>query len=456
MVIAILLSIPATAQTQITLPKVATARHRGCKVFSTWRPSKKFLRNNPSFLQDGSYSMSVQHINRRKFNYRVFHVAFPVHTQFTSAEYSAVQVKSSKKITTDGTAHIQLFARNDSDALYPVMGPGNMMVVTTGYDFSAQFPKLKRSYDELDAQYKHETQSVADKKFSCPVDISDLGYTVTDTTHVDRHDLFFQFEYVESQAVNNHFLTSYLATFPPLIWGILPWSYPFIFTRKKSNDAYPSNLLVKLNVRNGAGENIKTYGQVVFVREKHHASQMMGNAAPFTAVLIFKQALPAAMENLLNRFAEDTVVQSEIKDRNQRVDAVVRRYPELAKYAAQQRELAGIDDSKHLLAQSINEIGREIFQLSCARGANNSVYTPVDPSASASANIVAGVAEDILTGITDGILRKQIKQLVEKQYDMREQYARLDGREQNIANAQAATMRNEELRDAWSSIGTVR
>jgi hypothetical protein len=448
-----LLCIPAVAQTRITLPEVAAAKNRGCKVFSTWKPSKKFLQHNPSFLQDGSYTMSVQLINRRKFNYRVFHVGFPGHTLFTSAEYSAVQVLSSKKITTDGTTYVQLFGRNDSDALYPIQGPANIMVSTTGYDFSAAFPKLLRGYDKLNKQYKQETQTVAGEKFSCRVDIPDLGYTLTDTAHASLHDLFFQFEYVESQAVNNHFLTSYLATFPPFLWEFLPWSYPLIFTRKKSNDVYPSNLLLKLHVKNGAGEEIKTYGQVIFVREKHKSSQMMGNAASYTAQIIFKQALPVAMENLLSRFAEDTAATKYIDERNRRLDELVRRYPELATYLAQQCELATINDTKHLLEQSINEITKEIIQLCGAVNANNSLDAPVNPSAGASVNMGAALGAGLATGITNGIIRKQVKQLTDKQYDMREQYARLEGREQRITDAQAATMQNKELLDAWHSIG---
>jgi hypothetical protein len=449
----LLLCTSSVAQTGVILPKVAAAKNRGCKVFSTWKPAKKFLKHNPTFLQDGSYSMSVQYINRRKYNYRAFHVNFPRHTQFTSAEYSAVQVLLSKKIMIDGTVHIQLFGMNDSDAMYPVMGSGNAMVGTTGYDFSVSFPELKKGYDKLNEHYKQEAQAVADKKISCPVDITDLGYTLTDTTYASLHDLFFQFEYVEAQAVNNHFLTCYLASYPPFISGFLPWTYPLLFIRKKSSDAYPSNILMKLHVRNGAGEDIKTYGQVVFVREKHHSSQPLANAPWNTAQLIFKQALPVAMENLLSRFAEDTAVTNGIKERNRRMDELVRQYPELAKYLAKQRELATIADTKLLLKQSINEINKQMILLGGVMGENNAANRTVNPSGSAAADMGTAAAGAIGSVIINNMLRKKINQLKDKQYDMREQYARLESKEEKITGAQTTTMQNKNLADAWHSIG---
>ncbi len=454
LIVILLPCMPSTAQTNITLPKVAPAINKGCKVFSTWAPSKKFLRNNPWFLQDGRYSMSVQHINRRKANYRMFHVAFPRHTEFTSAEYSATQVLSSKKITTEGSAHIQLFSRNDSDAMFYIPGQGNAMVGTTGYDFSVAFPKLKPGYDKLNEHYKRETQAVADKRFNCPVDIPDLGYTLTDTIHASLHDLFFQFEYVESQAVNNHFLACYLASFPPVICAFLPWSYPLLFTRKKSNDAYPSNLLVKLHVRNGAGEDIKTYGQVVFVRERHHSSVPLANAPWNTAILIFKQALPVAMDNLLSRFAEDTAITNALNERNRRMDELVHWHPELAKYLALQRELATIADTKHLLEQSINEINQEMILLGVTIGTNNSVNAPVNSSGSVAADKATVFAGAVAGTILDETLRKKLNLLKDKQYDMREQYAHLQGREQKLTDDHAAAMQNKDLLDALRSIGT--
>ncbi len=464
--------LPVYAQVKdgnIILPTVEYGKTANCKVFSIWKPAKEFLKHNPDFLKDGSYSMSDSYIkkgHKRKLGYKRVRqngLIIPANTTFTSGTYPALYVPSDKKINTVGNVYIQVLRGSNSLSKFP-LGKGHHAHKrkNTGYFSSyaeaAYNPDLKNSYANLNNYYKQRTKELAERKFTNPVYISDVGSFRTYPTEYGLNDLFLEFEFVDVQSATEHYLASDMFLYFPvpclMFWW--PWNYALITTRRKSGAGYPSNLLLQLHVKDHAGKEIKTYKQAVFVKERHLVGWAAGqNYSISTLGMILRQALPAAMENLISQFAEDTAVMKQINDRTQKTQEFARRYPSLNRWLSLQSKLNEISDAKTSLEISMNKLRTDLDRagVSAPTGYNSglgSALGDVTIPSNANAGAVAGAMVGIIIldfgiyAITNAVNKsREARQIVA----LESEYNNLSQQYQQLITEEAKTRKEASQND---------
>ena len=406
--------LPAYAQFKegnIVLPEVERGKIANCKVFSKWKPAKAFLKHNPDFLKNGSYSMTDVYIkkgHKHRLGYsRVVHngLIIPASTSFTSATYPAVYVPSDRMINTSGNVYIQVLRGSNSLSKFPLCKGGNTHKrKNTGYFSSyaeaAYNPDLRNSYANLNNYYKQKTKEITARKFTNPVYISDIGSFRINPEKYSLKDIFLEFEFVDVQSVTEHYLAEdMILYFPvPYLSYFVLWNYALMITKRKSGAGYPSNLLLQLHVKNHAGQEIKTYKQAIFMKERHLVGWIAGqNYSISTLGLVLKQGLPAATENLISQFAEDTAVMNQINDNNQKTDEFARLCQYLNRWLCFQTKLNEIRDAKTSIETSINNLranltGAGITSPLSYNSGLNDVSIPSNASAGAIAGEIACIA----------------------------------------------------------------
>jgi len=338
---------------------------------------------------------------------RVVHngLIIPASTNFTSATYPAVYVLSDKKIHTGGNVYIQVLRGSNSLSKFPLCKGGNTRKRKNARYFSsyaeaAYNPDLKKSYASLNNYYKQKIKEITERKFTDPVYISDIGSFRINPEKYGLKDIFLEFEFVDLQSVTEHYLAEDLVLYFPVPYFsfFVPWNYALMTTKRKSGAGYPSNLLFQLHVKNHAGQEIKTYKQAIFVKERHLVGWIAGvNYSISNLGLVFQQALPSAIENLISQFAEDTAVMNQINDNNHKTDEFARLCPSLNRWLCLQTKLNEITDAKTSIETSINNLRANLnvagitSPISYNSGLNN-VSIPSNAGAGAVAGEIAGIA----------------------------------------------------------------
>ena len=445
--------LPAYAQVKegsIALPEVESSKIANCRVFSRWKPAKSFLKHNPDFLKDGSYSMSDTYIKKgrkHRLGYgRVVHngLIIPASTNFTSVTYPAVYVPSDKMIHTGGNVFIQVLRGSNSLSKFPLCKGGNTHKRENARYFSsyaeaAYNPDLKKSYASLNNYYKQKTKEITARKFTDLVYISDIGSFRINPEKYSLKDIFLEFEFVDVQSVTEHYLAEDMVLYFPVPYFsfFVPWNYALMTTKRKSGAGYPSNLLLQLHVKNHAGREIKTYKQAIFVKERHLVGWIAGvNYSISNLGLVFQQALPSAIENLISQFAEDTAVMNQINENNQKTDEFAKLCPSLNRWLCLQTKLNEITDAKTSMGTSINNLHANLTgaglipPISYNSGLNN-VTIPSNASAGAVAGEIAGIVvldigiSMITSAANQAQRRNQIFALQNKYNDLWQQYQQL-------------------------------
>lgn len=249
---------------QIKLPEVPKAKDDRTEIEGTYIPHGNFLKNNPNFLNDGTYFSS---------------------STINSETFPAGAEESSKTLSGLGKIIVQ-FTQDTSGGLIHVIPISGLYVFsktfidTKGFsDWDSKY--IIKAYEELNEIYKQSSKEILLKKSVDSFSLCDVTTTEFDKTSFPNSNIIFQFVYVGSN---------------------ISW-------KNKGSDDFPSNLFCRLIVKTVSGEILKNYSQALFYEGSAHGAFKVGKNLALTVTL------PIAMENLINRFLNDETTVKIIKEK---------------------------------------------------------------------------------------------------------------------------------------------
>ena len=377
----------------------------------TWKPGKKFLKENPSFLTDGSYKLSSSMIHRGEPNLMKAYPHYsPRYININSSMFPATFTQSEKKLDFAERVHFT-FTMNDDAGIYLPLSKKWRLVDEVVSEIHG-LDDLVRKYDQ---QFSQSVGQLAGKKAIAAFDVSPVPSSLYGEKGLSVNDLVLDFQcfgvwsYLKS---SNELLWAFV---PPIGYLIpaLPNFWAFWIVKHKGSDYYPSLALYQLNVRDVTGNLIKSYRQAIFIGERH--KYYKANALSLGIRTLLFQSMPVAMESLVNRFLNDdqavALTRNYMGNLTQRLEAnpnlleLAKAQAKLNMYQRRKNSFRGHIEENRINITNMGNFSQEIPQLLARQQQfNNAIYT--DPTQQSMSNLGTNIGGAIGSMIVKSNINK--------------------------------------------------
>lgn len=380
-------------------------------IFPSWTPGTKFLKENPSFLTDGSYKLSSSMIHRGEPNLmKAFPFFSPRFININSSTFPATFSQSDKKFDFVERVHFTFTMNDDAGIMLPLSKKWRLVDEVSSEIYGLD--KLVRAYDD---RFSSSVSQLVSKKAISKYEVSPVPSSLYGEKDMSVNDLVLDFQCLGTW--------SYLKKDNELLWAfappagylipVLPNFWAFWIVKHKGSDYYPSLALYQLNVRDVTGNLIKSYRQAIFIEERH--KYYKSNALNLGIRTLLFQSMPVAMESLVNRFLNDE--QAVALTRNYMGNLIQRMETnpnllELAKaqakinmYQRRKNSFRGHIEDNRINITNMGNVAQEIPQiLSNQQQLSNAIYT--DPNQQQLRNLGTNLGGAIGTMIVKSNIEK--------------------------------------------------
>jgi len=385
-------------------------------ILPTWTPGKQFLKENPSFLIDGSYKLSASMIRRkepgRMDDFSLYSTRF---IGINSSTFPANVEQSDKKLDFVKAVHFTFTMNEEANILLPLSKKWRMVDELSEEIYGIQH--LVRGYNE---QFTNAARSIVAQKSISTYEVSPIPSPLYGEKEMSVNNLVLDFQclgawaYMKKDPVSSYFAWNFIplgASFIP----ITPNFWAAWMLKHKGSDYYPSNVLFQLNVRDVTGNLIKSYRQVIFVGLKGKI-----NAAPnLQNRQLILHSMPIAMESLVNRFLNDEPALTLTRNYMQSLAKKMESNPnvlELAKaqalinmYQRRKNSFRGHIEENRINITNMGNFSQEIPQLLARQQQlNNAIYT--DPTQQMMGNLGTNLSGAIGSIIVNSNIRKNARE----------------------------------------------
>lgn len=356
-------------------------------ILPTWTPGKKFLQENPNFLTDGSYKLSVSMLRRKEPGRMVDFPFYPTRLiGINSNTFPANIEQSDKKIDFVNAVHFTFTMSEEANIKLPLSKKWRMVD-----ELSEEIYGLQHLVSGYNDQFGKAVKNIVTQKNISKYEVSPIPSPLYGEKEMSVNNLVFDFQclgawaYMKKDPVSSYFAWG-MIPFPGA--GLIPITPNFWVVwmiKHPGSDYYPSNVLFQLNVRDVTGNLIKSYRQAIFVGLKGKINASPGEQNR----LLILHSLPVAMESLVNRFLKDEQALTLTKEYMQSLAQKMSANPnllELAKvqarinmYQRRKNSFRGhIEDSRLNMVAMGNAIQAAPQFLANQQQLNNAIYT--DPN----------------------------------------------------------------------------
>lgn len=354
-------------------------------IFPTWKPGKKFLKENPSFLTDGTYKLNSSMIHRGEPNLMKEYPHYsPRYININSSMFPATFTQSEKKLDFAERVHF-IFTMNDDAGIYLPLSKKWRLVDEVSSEIYG-LDQLVRTYDE---RFSSSVNQLVSKKAISKYGVSPIPSSLYGEKEMSVNDLVLDFQCLGVWSYLKNDKEMLWAFVPPLgyLIPVLPNFWAFWVVKHKGSDYYPSLALYQLNVRDVTGNLITSYRQAIFIGEQH--KYYKANALSLGIRTLLFQSMPVAMESLVNRFLNDEPAVALTRNYMQSLTQRMETNPnllELAKaqakinmYQRRKNSFRGYIEDNRINITNLGNVAQEIPQiLSNQQQLNNAIYT--DPT----------------------------------------------------------------------------
>jgi hypothetical protein len=299
---------------KVVFPVFPKYSDKNLTILPTWTPGKKFLKDNPNFLKDGSYKLNSGMV-RKTEPYMMD--AYPFYsTRFiniNSGSFPATFAESGKKLDFLDKVHFTFTMSPEANIKLPLSR--KWMLVD---EITAEVDGLQSLVKRYDEAFSRSVQQLVIKKVIPQHEITPIPSSLYGENGMSVNELVFDFQCLG--------VWSYTKNDKSLFWGLVPPAFAFIpvtpnfwmfwMVKHSGGDYFPSTALFQLNVKDVTGNLIKSYRQAIFIGEKH--KYFKSNSIYTVNRDLMLQSMPMAMESLVNRYLLDepmlTATQNHLKN----------------------------------------------------------------------------------------------------------------------------------------------
>lgn len=292
---------------QVEFPVLEPYKSVKMEIYPEWKPSKRFLDQNPDFLINGTYQLTEEIFPRKVYNLlkgykntRPSNVFSEKLVEINSKSFPATFTPYYRKNKIITPIHFLFSLGNEFGTETPMSKTKTRLkdeIDIDIYDLSAEVNPLNTSF-------KSACQSIIDEKNIKKYEISDFGRSSYGASFLTPADLVFEFKCLGSLSTTKSILGKYLIPMlPPVVGFVLPSHIYFYYFHKNKQADYPSLCLYQLNVKDVEGKLIKSYRQAIFIGERH-TYQLNGRHDEHEKILL-QHTMKVAMQSLVNQYLKD-------------------------------------------------------------------------------------------------------------------------------------------------------
>ncbi|MFM7710543.1 MAG: hypothetical protein ACKO5C_06470 [Ferruginibacter sp.] len=286
---------------KVVFPVLENYSNKFVRILPTWQPSKKFLKDNPNFLKDGSYKLNSGMVSKMEKRWMDSYPYFPSRfLNINAGNFPAIFAQSDKKLDFLDMAHFTFTMNDEADIPIPLDKKWRLVD-----EVSIELQGLENLSRRLDERFQYAAQKLAAKKSISNYETSPITSSLYGDKQMSVNGLVFDFQCMG--------LWSYTRKNTGPFWILVPFGAVFVpptpnfiamwLAKHNGGNYFPSNALYQLNVKDVTGNLIKSYRQAIFIGEKH----VYHRTGSRRVVLrdLFLNSLPVAMESLVNQFLND-------------------------------------------------------------------------------------------------------------------------------------------------------
>ena len=285
----------------VVFPVLEEYSNKFVRILPNWKPGKKFLKDNPTFLKDGSYKLNSGMVSKMEKRWMASYPYYPSRfLNINSGNFPAIFSQSDKLLDFLDMAHFTFTMNDEADIAIPLDKKWRLVD-----EVSIELQGLENLSRKHEDRFRNAVQELASKKRISNYETSPITSSLYGEKQMSVNGLVFDFQcmglwsYTRKNSGPFWILVPFGAVFVPLT----PNFYAMWFAKHNGGDYFPSNALYQLNVKDVTGNLIKSYRQAIFIGEKHVYHRTDSRSVVVRD--LFLNSLPVAMESLVNQFLND-------------------------------------------------------------------------------------------------------------------------------------------------------